>query len=284
METSTTQAHTRYSEYLTQRQQQAAVHAAHQAAQQAYARVHAEQQAIAARAQAAAWQAAVAAQSHADDYSPAASDPVGRTRKRKGNKPQLQQPYPPPHDYTGFHQPVLNQHGLEPVRAHAAAAAAYHHAAAFSARSRTLMAGTSLTSAAAAAAAPPPTGPFSLASMLPPRSPPLLTSTIGAAAPSYSYASAVAGLHGSNSGGANASRSVLPMATPVFAHERGVLTLGIETADDSMCTVIARGTPLPCSVTQLFSTYADHQPGVSILVYQVSWATQRQAGGGPAFE
>lgn len=36
-----------------------------------------------------------------------------------------------------------------------------------------------------------------------------------------------------------------------------------------MCPVIPRGTKLPCTSAQLFSTYADQQPGVSILVYQV---------------
>ena len=52
-------------------------------------------------------------------------------------------------------------------------------------------------------------------------------------------------------------------------HEQSVLTLGIKTADDMMCCVIPRGSRLPCESTQLFSTYADHQLGVSIMVFQV---------------
>lgn len=44
-----------------------------------------------------------------------------------------------------------------------------------------------------------------------------------------------------------------------------------------MCTVIPRGTKLPCTSAQLFSTYADQQPGVSILVYQVTHHTTSRA-------
>jgi hypothetical protein len=49
---------------------------------------------------------------------------------------------------------------------------------------------------------------------------------------------------------------------------RAPLTLGIETADDHMCAVIPRDARLPCTATQLFSTYADQQPAVEIKVYQ----------------
>jgi len=68
---------------------------------------------------------------------------------------------------------------------------------------------------------------------------------------------------------ASAGQSVMVASHLSQMHETSVLTLGIETADDMMCCVIPRGSRLPCESTQLFSTYADHQPGVSIMVFQV---------------
>ncbi len=46
------------------------------------------------------------------------------------------------------------------------------------------------------------------------------------------------------------------------------LSLGIETAGGIMTTLIKRNTAVPCRVEQIFSTYSDNQPGVSIKVYQ----------------
>jgi heat shock protein 1/8 len=46
------------------------------------------------------------------------------------------------------------------------------------------------------------------------------------------------------------------------------LSLGIETAGGIMTTLIRRNTAVPCRVEQIFSTYSDNQPGVTIKVYQ----------------
>jgi hypothetical protein len=48
------------------------------------------------------------------------------------------------------------------------------------------------------------------------------------------------------------------------------LTLGLEVSGKLMHPIVPRGTRLPCTSTQLFSTYADQQQYVSIMVYQVS--------------
>jgi chaperone protein DnaK len=46
------------------------------------------------------------------------------------------------------------------------------------------------------------------------------------------------------------------------------LSLGIETAGGVMTTIIGRGTTIPTRKTQVFSTYADQQPGVLVRVYE----------------
>jgi len=46
------------------------------------------------------------------------------------------------------------------------------------------------------------------------------------------------------------------------------LSLGIETAGGIMAKLIERNTTIPCSKEQVFSTYSDNQPGVSVKVYE----------------
>jgi L1 cell adhesion molecule like protein len=53
------------------------------------------------------------------------------------------------------------------------------------------------------------------------------------------------------------------------------LSLGIETAGANMCKIIERNTTIPCKKTQIFSTYADNQPGVTIQVFEGERARTR---------
>lgn len=46
------------------------------------------------------------------------------------------------------------------------------------------------------------------------------------------------------------------------------LSLGLKTAGDVMTVLIPRNTTIPCKKTQIFSTYSDNQPAVTIEVYE----------------
>ena len=46
------------------------------------------------------------------------------------------------------------------------------------------------------------------------------------------------------------------------------LSLGIETAGGQMAKIIQRNTSIPCNKEQVFSTYTDNQPGVTIKIFE----------------
>jgi L1 cell adhesion molecule like protein len=53
------------------------------------------------------------------------------------------------------------------------------------------------------------------------------------------------------------------------------LSLGIETAGELMTTIIERNSTIPCKKQQVFSTYADNQPAVTISVFEGERARTR---------
>lgn len=74
------------------------------------------------------------------------------------------------------------------------------------------------------------------------------------------YGAAVQAAILSNNGDAKTDQLVLLDVTP--------LSLGIETAGGVMSTMIKRNSTIPTKVEQVFSTFSDNQPGVTVKIYE----------------